>query len=239
MLARIAGVDLPNDKRIEIALTYIFGIGRTTARKILRATGVNPDIRVKKLTDEDIRRAAPGHRERVQGRGRAAQRDGDEHQAPDGHRRLSRPAPPAGSAGARPAHQDQRAHPQGSEEDRGRRPQEGSRGQARRRAAGRVERRAAATDLTGGACGEDAGSGSGAEGGKKTKKTRAEGGHQRRRPRAGDLQQHHRDHHRHGRQRDLVGERREGRLQGLAQEHAVRGAGGRRGRGARGRSTRA
>lgn len=53
-MARIAGVDLPKDKRIEIGLTYIFGIGSSSARKILQATGVNPDIRVNKLTDEDI-----------------------------------------------------------------------------------------------------------------------------------------------------------------------------------------
>ncbi len=52
-MARIAGVDLPAEKRIEIALTYIFGIGRTTARRILRDAGVNPDIRVRSLSDED------------------------------------------------------------------------------------------------------------------------------------------------------------------------------------------
>ena len=52
-MARIAGVDLPNDKRIEIALTYIYGVGRTTARKILETAGVSGDIRVKNLTDED------------------------------------------------------------------------------------------------------------------------------------------------------------------------------------------
>lgn len=52
-MARIAGVDLPNDKRIEIALTYVYGIGRTTARKILDMAGVSGDIRVKNLTDED------------------------------------------------------------------------------------------------------------------------------------------------------------------------------------------
>jgi small subunit ribosomal protein S13 len=55
-VARIAGVDLPNDKRVEIALTYIFGIGRNRAGRILRATGVNPNIRVKDLSDEDIGR---------------------------------------------------------------------------------------------------------------------------------------------------------------------------------------
>jgi small subunit ribosomal protein S13 len=52
-VARIAGVDLPNDKRIEVALTYIYGIGRTTARKILDTAGVSGDVRVKNLTDED------------------------------------------------------------------------------------------------------------------------------------------------------------------------------------------
>ena len=52
-MARIAGVDLPKDKRIEIALTYVYGIGRTTATKILEETGIDPDIRVKNLTDED------------------------------------------------------------------------------------------------------------------------------------------------------------------------------------------
>ena len=53
-MARIAGVDLPNDKRIEIGLTYIYGIGRVTSNKILEATGINPDIRVKDLDENDI-----------------------------------------------------------------------------------------------------------------------------------------------------------------------------------------
>jgi len=53
-MARISGVDLPNNKRIEIALTYILGIGRTTATKILAETGVNPDTRAKDLTEEDV-----------------------------------------------------------------------------------------------------------------------------------------------------------------------------------------
>ncbi|HYV51175.1 MAG TPA: 30S ribosomal protein S13 [Dongiaceae bacterium] len=52
-MARIAGVDLPNDKRVEVALTYIYGIGRSRARKILESTGVNPNVRVKALTEED------------------------------------------------------------------------------------------------------------------------------------------------------------------------------------------
>lgn len=53
-MARIAGVDLPNEKRVEIGLTYIFGIGLTTSKKILADTGINPDVRVKDLTEEDI-----------------------------------------------------------------------------------------------------------------------------------------------------------------------------------------
>ena len=53
-MARIAGVDLPNEKRIEIGLTYIFGIGQVTSNKILKETGVNPDTRVKDLTDAEI-----------------------------------------------------------------------------------------------------------------------------------------------------------------------------------------
>ena len=52
-MARIAGVDLPKDKRIEIGLTYVYGIGRTSATKILEATGINPDTRVKDLTEEE------------------------------------------------------------------------------------------------------------------------------------------------------------------------------------------
>lgn len=53
-MARIAGVDLPREKRVEIGLTYIFGIGLTTSKKILNDTGINPDTRVKDLTEEDI-----------------------------------------------------------------------------------------------------------------------------------------------------------------------------------------
>ncbi len=53
-MARISGVDLPRDKRVEIGLTYIYGIGRVMARRILEAAGVNPDQRVKDLTDADV-----------------------------------------------------------------------------------------------------------------------------------------------------------------------------------------
>ena len=53
-MARIAGVDLPRDKRVEIGLTYIFGIGLASSQAILSATGVNPDTRVRELSDEDV-----------------------------------------------------------------------------------------------------------------------------------------------------------------------------------------
>ena len=53
-MARIAGVDLPREKRVEIGLTYIHGIGKVTSQKILASTGVNPDTRIKDLTDEEV-----------------------------------------------------------------------------------------------------------------------------------------------------------------------------------------
>ena len=53
-MARIAGVDLPNEKRVEIGLTYIYGIGRSSSIRILKEAGVNPDTRVKDLTDEEV-----------------------------------------------------------------------------------------------------------------------------------------------------------------------------------------
>jgi small subunit ribosomal protein S13 len=55
-MARISGVDLPRDKRVEIGLTYIYGIGRTSSGKILAAAKVNPDTRVRELTDEEVKR---------------------------------------------------------------------------------------------------------------------------------------------------------------------------------------
>ena len=62
-MARIAGIDLPREKRVEIGLTYIYGIGRTSANKILAQTGINPDTRVKDLTEDDEAklREAIGH----------------------------------------------------------------------------------------------------------------------------------------------------------------------------------
>jgi small subunit ribosomal protein S13 len=53
-MARLAGVDLPRDKRLEIALTYIYGVGRTRAKQTLEATGINPDLRARDLSDDDL-----------------------------------------------------------------------------------------------------------------------------------------------------------------------------------------
>ena len=53
-MARISGVDLPREKRVEVGLTYIFGVGLTTSQKILRETGINPDTRVRNLTEEEV-----------------------------------------------------------------------------------------------------------------------------------------------------------------------------------------
>ena len=53
-MARISGVDLPRDKRVEVALTYIFGIGHKTAKDIIAATGINPDTRVKDITEDEV-----------------------------------------------------------------------------------------------------------------------------------------------------------------------------------------
>ncbi|HEY8425475.1 MAG TPA: 30S ribosomal protein S13 [Limnochordales bacterium] len=55
-MARIAGVDLPRDKRVEVALTYIYGIGRSSARQIVARTGINPDTRVRDLTEDEVTR---------------------------------------------------------------------------------------------------------------------------------------------------------------------------------------
>lgn len=55
-MARISGVDLPNDKRVEIGLTYIYGIGLTTSKEVIAATGINPDTRCRDLTEDDVKK---------------------------------------------------------------------------------------------------------------------------------------------------------------------------------------
>ena len=115
-MARIAGIDLPKDKRVEIGLTYIFGIGRTSANKILAEAKIDPDTRVKDLTeaDEAKLREIIGNHYTVEG----DLRRGDGHQAPDRNRLLPWHPAPQGPARPGPAQQDQRAHPEGSQAHR-------------------------------------------------------------------------------------------------------------------------
>ena len=68
-MARLVGVDLPRNKRIEIALTYIYGIGQTTAKKIIADTGVDPDIRVKDLSEEDLAKLRDYIQQNLKGEG--------------------------------------------------------------------------------------------------------------------------------------------------------------------------
>ena len=78
-MARISGVDLPRNKRVEIGLTYIYGIGRFRSNGILEAAGVSPDIRVKDLTDDDVRKISlpvRGQRTRTNARTRKGPRKG-------------------------------------------------------------------------------------------------------------------------------------------------------------------
>ena len=108
-MARIAGIDLPREKRIEIGLTYIYGIGRTSANKILAQAGINPDTRVKDLTEEDEAklREIISHDYTVEGDLR--------RNVADRNRLLPGHPPPQGAARPRPAVQDQRPYPQGSQ----------------------------------------------------------------------------------------------------------------------------
>ena len=112
-MARIAGVDLPREKRVEIGLTYIYGIGLTTSQKMLAEVGINPDTRVKDLSENDISKLRDyiEHHLKVEGDLRR------EHQASGGNRLLSRCASSPWSARSRSEHQAERAYPQGPEED--------------------------------------------------------------------------------------------------------------------------
>ena len=117
-MARIAGVNLPTQKRLEIGLTYIYGIGRSTSQKIISELELDPEQKVRDLTDEEVTKLRNYIDSDARGRGRSSpgSRTGD--QAADGDRRLPRDPPPPRPPGARPAHEDERAHAQGPEEDR-------------------------------------------------------------------------------------------------------------------------
>ena len=129
-MARIAGVNLPLNKRAEIGLTYVFGIGRSTANEILKETGVDPNTPIKDLTEDEIiklRDAVENHE--VEGDLRRERSQNVKRLQEIG---LSGPAPPPRAPRARPAHQDQRARPQRPAPDERCGPQEGPAAQVSR-----------------------------------------------------------------------------------------------------------
>ena len=122
-MARIAGIDIPREKRVEIALTYIYGIGLPTSQKILKQTSVNPDTRVRDLTEEQVNRLREVIDRGFKVEGDLRRAGGAGHQAPHRDRLVPRPAPSAQPPGARPANEDQRPTAARTEAD-GRRAQE-------------------------------------------------------------------------------------------------------------------
>ena len=103
-MARISGIDLPIAKRIEIALTYIFGIGRPKAQSILTRAKVDFGTKVRDLTEEEVGRIRRVITVRRDGRRRSPQEYRPGHQAADGHRLLPGAPPPQGAARPRPTH---------------------------------------------------------------------------------------------------------------------------------------
>ena len=127
-MARIAGVDIPREKRVEVALTYVFGIGLPTSQKILAQTNINPDTRVRDLTEEQVNRL----RELIDRRYKV---EGDlRREVALNIKRLTEIGSYRGLRhrrnlpGPRPAHQDERSPASRSEEDRRRPAQEVARG---------------------------------------------------------------------------------------------------------------
>ena len=88
-MARLVGVDLPRDKRIEVGLTYIYGIGLTTSKKILAETGVDPSVRVKDLTEDDLTKLRDYIQANIKVEGDLHREVSPERQAPHGDRLLS------------------------------------------------------------------------------------------------------------------------------------------------------
>ena len=135
-MARIAGIDIPREKRVEIALTYIYGVGLSSSQKILKQTSINPDTRVRDLTEDQVNRL----REVID---RSFKVEGDLRREValnikrlHRDRLVSRPPPPPEPAGPRAAHEDERPPAPGTEED-GRRAQEDQVTRNRRRMAER------------------------------------------------------------------------------------------------------
>ena len=123
-MARIAGVDIPREKRVEIALTYVFGIGLPTSQKILAQTNINPDTRVRDLTEEQVNRLRELIDRRYKVEGDLRREVALNIKRLIGDRVVPRPSPPAQPAGARPANQDERSPATRSQEDRRRPAQE-------------------------------------------------------------------------------------------------------------------
>ena len=123
-MARIAGVDIPREKRVEVALTYVFGIGLPTSQKILAQTNINPDTRVRDLTEEQVNRLRELIDRRYKVEGDLRREVALNIKRLDRDRLVPRPAPPAQPAGPRPANQDQRSPASRTEEDGRRQAQE-------------------------------------------------------------------------------------------------------------------
>ena len=124
-MARISGINIPLNKRVEIGLTYIYGIGRSTSNKLLGEAHIEPDRKVRDLTEDEVVRLRDLIDNELTVEGDLRRERSTERQAPPGDRLLPRPAPPSRPAGARPEYEDQRAHAQGSEADAGRGQEEG------------------------------------------------------------------------------------------------------------------
>jgi len=112
-MARIAGVNIPTNKRVVIALTYIHGIGPHKAKQITEKLGIDTARRVQDLTDQEVLQIRETIDADHKVEGDLRREIVDQHQAPDGPGLLSRPPPSPRSAGARPAHPHQRPYPQG------------------------------------------------------------------------------------------------------------------------------
>jgi len=104
-LARIAGVNLPNQKRLEIGLTYIFGVGQPTAQKICAALGLSPDTKVRDLTEDEVAKLRDYIDEHYQVEGDLRRERTQAIKRLQEIGSYQRPAPPAQPAAARPAHQ--------------------------------------------------------------------------------------------------------------------------------------
>ena len=123
-MARIAGIDIPREKRVEVALTYIYGIGLPTSQKILAQANVNPDTRVRDLTEEQVNRLRDIIDRRYKVEGDLRREVALNIKRLTGDRLLPRPAASAQPARARAAHQDQRSPATRPQEDRRRPAQE-------------------------------------------------------------------------------------------------------------------